>query len=239
MENPNRAAWKGDETVDIVAPPAVTQTHRDYDAAKKGDPEAAVRLVSDLMNDRWIDAHAEKICDATPILIGVHAAEGRHDVSINRIGAAMDEWLSCRLGLPVGREIVQINQVGHTGSSGWARLARQAVFDGDVVKGMNYWLLDDFVGQGGTLANLRGHIISGGGRVVGYTALTGRSDSAIIGQSEDTLWALRGKHGQLEEWWKNRFGFGFEALTESEAKYLLRAEDVDTIRNKIAEAGSE
>lgn len=238
MDTPHRSPWSGDETVDIVAPPAVTKAHPDYNAAKKGDPEAAVRLVSFFMNDEWLMRHADKIMEQSPFLIGVHAIEGERSVSLNRIGAIMDAWLSAHTGLPLARGIAQINQVGHTGSSGWNRLARQALFDGDVVPGANYWLLDDFIGQGGTLANLRGHIISGGGKVVGYTALTGRADSAILGLTTATLMALRDKHGQLEEWWKIQFGFGFEALTESEAKYLLRAEDADTIRNKIIEARS-
>ncbi|MDM8548974.1 hypothetical protein QUF72_02805 [Desulfobacterales bacterium HSG2] len=44
--------------------------------------------------------------------------------------------------------------------------AGQAEFDGPVISGERYVLADDFVGQGGTLANLRSHIIKDGGRVV-------------------------------------------------------------------------
>jgi hypothetical protein len=233
MENPHRSPWTGDEAVDIVATKAVTKAHPDYSAAKTGNSEAAARLVMDIMDDEWIKRHAPKIIAESPILVGVHALEG---MSVNMIGSAMDEWLSLQFDLPMDRDIVQINKVGHTGSSGWTRLANQALFEGEVIPGAAYWLLDDFVGQGGTLANLRGHIISLGGRVVGYTALTGRSDSAILGLTGETLKALREKHGQLEKWWQERFGFRSEALTESEARYLLRAEDADIIRNKIAEA---
>lgn len=35
---------------------------------------------------------------------------------------------------------------------GTADLSRQALFGGDVTKGTEYVLVDDFVGQGGTLA---------------------------------------------------------------------------------------
>jgi len=42
------------------------------------------------------------------------------------------------------------------GASGWERMARPAMFEGDVIGGRNYLLVDDFVGQGDTLANLRG-----------------------------------------------------------------------------------
>jgi len=51
----------------------------------------------------------------------------------------------------------------------------------------------------------------------------------------ETLDELRLKHGkELEEWWYQRFGFGFDCLTESEARYLLKTPDADRIRNKIA-----
>jgi len=36
--------------------------------------------------------------------------------------------------------------------------------------------------------------------------------------------ALRDKHGRdLEDWWRERFGFGFECLTRSEARYLEKS----------------
>ncbi len=55
-----------------------------------------------------------------------------------------------------------------------------------------------------------------------------------------TVETLRVKYGSaFEYWWKDRFGFGFETLTESEARYLLLAEDADTIRRRLAEAKFE
>ncbi len=85
------------------------------------------------------------------------------------------------------------------------------------------------------MANLHGWIESGGGRVVGYTALAGQKRSAKLGLSAATLTELRAKHGRLESWWRERFEFGFDSLTESEARYLIRAEDADTIRTRLAE----
>lgn len=40
----------------------------------------------------------------------------------------------------------------------------------------------------------------------------------------------------MEDWWFSRFGYGFRALTESEARYLGRAEDSDNIRGRLDEA---
>lgn len=96
---------------------------------------------------------------------------------------------------------MQVNVVRHTGANGFARLARQALFEGSVTPGADYFLVDDFVGQGGTLANLRGFIEFHGGNVVGATSLTGRSDSAKIALEEQQLAELRSRHGKaLEDW---------------------------------------
>ena len=44
------------------------------------------------------------------------------------------------------------NVVSHTGADGYSRLTRQARFEGDVVRRREYLLVDDFIGQGGTMA---------------------------------------------------------------------------------------
>jgi len=76
--------------------------------------------------------------------------------------------------------LVQLNSVGHTGADGFTRLANQALFSGTVVPGGWYFVVGDFVGQGGTLANLIGFISSQGGQVVGATVLTGKPYSAKL-----------------------------------------------------------
>jgi len=91
--------------------------------------------------------------------------------------------------------------------------------------------------MGGTLANLRGYIESNGGRVLGAVALTGKPYSAKLTLEEKTLEELRQTHGQnLDRWWQNRFGHAFDRLTQSEARYLARSPDADTIRDRIAAA---
>jgi len=53
---------------------------------------------------------------------------------------------------------------------------------------------------------------------------------------------LRLKHGkELENGWSERFGFGFDCLTEAEARYLLNTPNAERIRNRmvaVVEAGS-
>ena len=228
-----RTSWLGSERCDIVAAESAVKRHPRYAKAKSGDVGAASALVIEFMGSAWLTTVGNSIAAQASILVGVHAMEG---LSTNKIGSLMSQWAGYRIGLRVDGSVVQANRAGHTGASGWKRLASPPVFAGDVVPGERYWLFDDFIGQGGTLANLRGYIEAGGGRVVGATALTGRPDSATLGLSKSTLTALRHKHGSLEHWWEAEFGYGFDRLTESEARYLLRAEDARTIRDRLAAA---
>ncbi|EIC23734.1 hypothetical protein [Thiorhodovibrio frisius] len=75
-----------------------------------------------------------------------------------------------------------------------------------------------------------------GGVVIGATVLTGKPFSAVLSPTQEQLTALRAKHGQtLEIWWHERFGYGFDCLTQSEARYLERSPDADTIRSRLIE----
>ena len=82
---------------------------------------------------------------------------------------------------------------------------------------------------------MRGFLIKGGGIVVGATVLTGKTYSANQTPEKELLKQLREKHGlDLEQWWLDRFGFGYDCLTHSEGNYLLRTPDADRIRDRIA-----
>jgi hypothetical protein len=230
----SRSAWSGCEPdVLLVADESAVKKHGSYRAAKQGSDQAASDLVCHFLAARAVRAFAALV-SAEQTLVAVHAYEGQ---VINAIPAAMADWLASRFGAELDRSIVQINRVGHTGADGWHRLANQALFDGPVEAGRPYVLVDDFVGQGGTLANLRGYLMAGGGIVDGFIALTGQRRSATIALPQATLRALRDKHGTLEPWWFAQLGFGFDGLTKSEAEYLLRVEDADRIRDRVLAAG--
>ena len=103
--------------------------------------------------------------------------------------------------------------------------------------GAKFQRVDDFVGQGGTLANLRGWIEKKKGKVIGAVALTGKVYSAKLNPTKEQLHELRHKHGaHFEKWWREQFGHAFDCLTQSEARYLARSPDVDTIRGRLAAA---
>jgi hypothetical protein len=221
----------------IHAGETAVKKHPLYEAAKAGDAEAAADLISDTSNPDAIKASSTLLDGRKPILISAHAMEGD---GVNAIPETFAEKLAEKLGLEVESGIVQTNIVGHTGSDGFGRLARQPQFDGAVQEGKEYFIVDDFIGMGGTIANLKGYIELKGGIVIGATALTGKSYSAKIAPDRDLIQELRDKHGkELEDWWKEKFDHSFDCLTQSEARYLLKTENADRVRNKIAEAEQE
>lgn len=230
---PPRSPWRPLPPVLLHAPVPAVKQHPAYGAAKRGDHVAARELVAalaDPVSAVALQATCQHVND--PVLAPVHALE---EEGVNGIPVALAAWLSDRLGWGVEHGLVQTNLVAHTGASGFARLARQASFEGEVRAGCAYVLVDDFIGQGGTLANLRGHILAGGGSVMATTVLTGKPHSATLSLSVGTLAELRSKHGaDLEGWWRERFGHGFDCLTESEARYLLRSADAHAIRARLA-----
>jgi hypothetical protein len=231
---PPRTPWGHFPDVLIHASESAVKQHPAYHWAKAGSDDAAADLVFDTFNPDQALELKRLVGDRAPTLVSAHAFERE---GINAIPEVFADQLGKVLGWPVDSSVVQVNVVSHTGAKGFWRLAMQAEFDGVVAPGREYVLVDDFVGMGGTLANLKGHIESNGGTVLAAVSLTGKSHSAKLAPSPERLQELRCKHGtELENWWIEHFAHGFDALTESEARYLARTETVDTIRDRIAEA---
>jgi hypothetical protein len=229
-----RRPWHEFPALLLHASEHIVKNHPAYQAAKSGYPSSALNLVQSTISNDCLKELARSFTELNPILVSAHAVESH---GLNAIPQAMAEYLGSMLSWPVESSIVQTNVVGHTGANGFTRLARQAEFDGVVTRNACYVLVDDFVGQGGTLANLRGFLLNCGGRVVGGTVLTGKTYSAMLPCDEQQNLQLSEKHGpDLESWWIGRFGFGYGCLTRSEARYLLNTPTAQRIRDQITEA---
>ena len=191
---------------------------------------AALRLVTDLLNDAQIERLRDVMAGRRVVLIPVYAEEA---VSINRLPLAYAEVLADRLGAAVDTGIVQAAKVGRTQADGFQRLALQPPFDGKAPAGFSWAIvLDDTLTQGGTLANLCGHLGAQGIEVIAATALTGKRYSAKLSLQSATLGEVKARYVDLESWWIKIFGYGFDRLTESEARYLLKSgQTADAIRN--------
>ena len=238
MRPPPRTPWGDFPDTVILTPESQTKQHPAYQRAKTGDAVAATNLVNDLVEDSGIASIRMLISEfcnnGKPALVSAHSRERE---GINAIPIALAKLLSEKLAVEYEASVVQTNVVSHTGADGYGRLARQANFTGKLTRACEYIMVDDFVGQGGTLANLRGWVEKQGGKVIGAVALTGKPYSAILTSSQEQLDELRRRHGsKLEKWWREHFGHAFDCLTQSEARYLSRSPDVDTIRNRIAAA---
>lgn len=232
MDQPTRFPWDQFPDVFIHESESFVKNHHQYSAAKSGDVVAAGVLVDDTISPRVLEQLWESFGDLRPVLISVHAEEAG---GVNAIPEAMTWLISTVFKWPYEQRVIQANKVSHTGASGFARLQRQAIFSGVLERGLNYLLVDDFVGQGGTLANLRGYILTQGGRVIGATALIGRDYSARLVPTGAQLLELRRKHGHLESWWRKRFGFGFDSLNASETRYLSRTPTSERIITGLEE----
>ena len=229
----HRYPWHGHfPDVVIHASESAVKQHPMYAAAKAGDYASALALVSEALSDAATATIARLAEGTAPILMSVHAEERDGLNAIPQVVAAV---LAHRLGWSVDTTVVQSNIVNHTGADGFSRLARQALFDGRVMAG-TYVLVDDFIGQGGTFANLRGHLMHQGASVLCATVLTGKPHSARLHQTAEDLAILRAKHGQLEVWWSQQFGFGFDCLTASETRYLIQTPTTERIRERVTAA---
>ena len=229
-----RSPLTGMPDVVILADEQHVKRDRDYPLAKSGHALAAGHLANRFVDSRVIAKIKVLIGDTAPILLPVHALE---IAGVNEIPVALAVRIAAELDLDIDESIVQTNTAGHTGASGYRRLANPALFNGDVTAEAAYVIVDDFIGQGGTVANLRGHVEAHAGRVIGVTTLTGRPYSAKLAPEPSLIQAVRDKHGNdLEIWWQEEFGYGFDCLTQSEARYLERSPDADTIRSRMAAA---
>ena len=215
----SRRGWDASfPDVAVAHPLAFLNNHPDYAAAKAGDSTAALRVARDAITPEFVDQVRQAIPPGSkPTIVPVLAREGAGD---NRVPLAAAEVLAQRLGLETSTKPLQAEKIGRTSASAMERVARQPTFQGEVAPG-DYILLDDTLTQGGTLAQLKTHIEDNGGRVVLATALTGKNYSRKLSLDSSTLAEVRGKYGSIEPWFRETFGYGFEGLTQSEARTIL------------------
>lgn len=215
----SRRGWDASfPDVAVAHPLAFLNNHPDYAAAKAGDSAAALRVARDAITPEFVEQVLQAIPPGSkPTIVPVLAREGAGD---NRVPLAAAEVLAQRLGLETSTKPLQAEKIGRTSASAMERVARQPTFQGEVAPG-DYILLDDTLTQGGTLAQLKTHIEDNGGRVVLATALTGKNYSRKLSLDSSTLAEVRGKYGSIEPWFRETFGYGFEGLTQSEARTIL------------------
>ncbi len=234
----SRRGWSEEFPDTVLAHPlSFLNSHPDYVAAKAGDDAAALRVARDAITPEFMEQVRALIPKGSrPRIVPVLAIEG---AGKNRIPLMAAEVLAQRLGLETDTRPVQAQKVGRTQSNALERIANQPTFAGKVAAG-DYLIIDDTLTQGGTLAQMKTHIEDNGGRVLGAVALTGKNYSRKLSLDPSTLVEVRGKYGEIEPWWRENFGYGFEGLTQSEARTLLTFDkgqlSPEQLRDRVAAA---
>lgn len=214
-------------------PPVVNHTssakarpHVDFEKAKKGDYEAAIRLINDLVKDDKIISIAKRYPNA--IIAYIH---GRESEDVNMIPAAYASKFEA-LGLEVNHNIHAINKVSHTFASDIERICRRMRFEGKVEPARDYILLDDFITSGAELRDLKDYINDKGGRVVMFTTLGHGSFGKLTNIGIDNNYKNKLKESGITDQDLQKYGIArsIDCLTLSEAAKLYRT--VNTRRER-------
>ena len=192
--------------------------HPDFEAAKHGDFDAAIRLVDDLVKDEKVLEVARQYPDAHVAYIHRQQAD-----RINMIPAAYAAKFAA-LGMTVEDDIIAVTDVKHTNASDIARLGRRMRFEGEVTKGANYILLDDFITSGAELRDMRDYISSKGGNVVMITTFGHGSFGKLKDIRIDNDYKSKLKEAGITDQDLRKYGIASEigCLTLSEAAKLSR-----------------
>ncbi len=199
-----------------------------YEAAKRGgDTRAAMAIARTLLRgkrDRMLAPMRARIGEdaGDVIVMPVALREGLKD-GANRLPLALAYEVADGLGAKTPRgKIVQANIASHTGASLADRALNIPAFDGPVVPGRRYVLVDDVVTSGSTLLELAAYIHARGGKVVGAASFAAGVDGTILKATAEVRRALRAKHGEIENDFRAAFGYGFDALSQREARNFAR-----------------
>ena len=207
------------------------KAHAAYKCAKSGDAAAAVRLVEALAHP--LAERARDMFQPGLIYVAPHSREASGD---NAIPQVLAQAVANLVDGVADGEIVQATRVFHTGADPMERLNNRAAFDGQVVAGASYVLVDDVMTMGGTLAELAHHIKSNGGAVAGIMVLANASRTGRLVPDRKLTAELESRYGEAI---REIFRIDPGAITADEARYLIGFRTVDEIRNRSAKARQE
>ncbi len=216
---PQGRSW-GDSFPGVVnhTTSSVAKRHPDFYAAKHGDFDAAIRLVDALVKD-------EKVLEVARQHPNAHVAyiHRRQGNGINMIPAAYAAKFAA-LGMTVEDDIIAVTNVSHTNASDVARLGRRVRFEGEVTRGADYILLDDFITSGAELRDLRDYISSRGGNVVMITTFGHGSFGKLSDIRIDNDYKCKLREAGITDQDLRKYGIASEigCLTISEAAKLNR-----------------
>jgi len=207
------------------------KVHPAYKQAKGGTEKAALDLVLDIAV-AWLYEHRERFAPDL-LFVAPHAQEATGDNAIPQTLAAV---CAAIYRGRVDTEIVQSDRVYHTGADPMERMAARAQFEGLVVPGAGYVLVDDVTNLGGTLAELAHFIHAFGGVVKDVVVLVNAGRNPALVPAKKFIRLIKER---FHEEFTEVFGIVPEALTANEAQYLAGFKSIDALRNRFAAAEQE
>ena len=116
------------------------------------------------------------------------------------------------------------------------RMCLRPEFEGVVIKGARYVLVDDVTSMGGTLAELANYLQYYGGTVVAAIVFVNAGRVKQFKPTRKVISELEKRYThEIEE----IFGIVPNALTANEANYLIGFKSADEIRNRLVKARKE
>ena len=222
----------GTQVLSLFRSDADLKAHPGYRLAKQGDEKAALDLVIDLAVP-WLFANGQRFTDGNCIFVAPHAKEASGDNAIPQTLAAV---CAAVFKGSVDSGIVQTDRVFHTGANAMQRMATRASFEGEVIPGARYVLVDDVTNLGGTLAELSHFIQFHNGLVQDAVVLVNAGrNPALVPRSKD----VRLIQERFQHEFVPIFNIEASALTSNEAGYLVDFKSVDAIRDRLAKAEQE
>lgn len=214
------------------------EKHSLYLNAKQGDFNAALILIKDCIKQNFIKEIQNffdiKKCDKYNCLLQpVLANEQWGD---NKIPLALSFRLSQILKININTSIIQIDKVARTNKGAFYRLLYNPLFEGEVIKNMNYFLLDDTLTMGGTIANLKGYIENNGGKVVGGAVMTAFPTALNIQIQSNMYQGILDKFGKenINNLIKDFFYYDLSKFTQAEAGHIKSKSTIEQIRDIFA-----
>lgn len=207
--------------------------HPDYVAAKAGDPDAAARLVLDLVTPENIAEARARFPEGTRFV----APMALERTGANQIPQALATYYAhATNGVAPSQDIYQTNEAFHTGADPMERLISRPLFEGEILEGEKYVLVDDVTTMGATLAEMADFIQANGGKVAGAIVLADSSRSGTLRALKTQSTIIERRYGdEIRE----LFSIDPSALTRSEAGYLIGFKNVDELRNRATKAKVE
>ena len=145
-----------------------------------GDVEAAEQLVHNVVKTDRIKALAEQHPNAVVAFTHAEEATGTNKLPEAYANQFKDYGLATE-------SFWQSSAPHHTGSDKIGRLIRRSRYDGEVVAGKEYIIVDDHVTKGGTLRDLKDYIESKGGKVVAVSTLSASAGGTKLTPTEEQI----------------------------------------------------